>query len=1263
MVSPLFQKAGLAMKNQSKRIIILMLLAVAVCQGGVVTYWNGGSTVDKTNWLDAQNWTNGVPSKYDHAIIHTATVFPAINTDVGQVHWLSPSWHNVTTTLTMNNGGRLHALGLLTLGHDTGGSSRLTMNGGYLNASWLRVGENGNGRINLYGGQIDADKLEFGQDIGTGIGYIDLKGGRLTLMDNKMTEVAGYVAASRIVAYSYNGRVYYDFHQTTPGRTTVMAIDSKIKAWKPFPSDKKEMSQNPAPMTLTWLAGDTAAQHDVYFGTSYTTVNSASVSDTSGVYRSRRLLTNYTVPESLSGQQTYYWRIDEVASGGSVTKGDVWSFTTAPVREAMDLFSDTWVAVDDLGREMVGFDRCGPVRQDRTVGLYYCVWHKRHPVIGPHNNTEIIAANPANPAFLCGPGEALFWWAEPQAGYYLPDDRWQIRRNLSMLTDAGVDVLILEATNATAYIYESLVVCDVLAQMKSEGLLTDMKVCFWTHAQSPATVKQYYDNIYALNLYPELWFNWQGKPLMLGYPDGITGDNPVESVSAEIRNFFTWRKCWFDVSGDMYHEWQWADVSPQGFGYDGSSDIAEQVPISPATHPTSNMGKSYQYLAGGQPALNELDLPVTGTEGHGLFFEDQSQRALQLDPRFMFITSWNEWIMGWYLKEPGIYDGLELLGRPVADGDYYTVDSYNAEYNRDLEPMKGGWGDNYYYHMINTIRRFKGARPPQMPSGQKTITIDGEFSDWQDVRPVFYDTSGDTSHRNWPGVAFTGQYINTTGRNDILSTKVSRDEQYVYFYVQTRDDLTSHTNSNWMMLFINADQNYTTGWQGYDYVINQTITSSSLTTLKHTSAGWNWSAVSDSIAYHYMGNQMEIAVPRSLLNLPPGTDELSIDFHWADTAAIMPKYKHGYPFTVAGSLQGWGAINNVSDMTASSGILSFNVVGTDPFIYSPPNNMYAATYNYIKIRMRNHTAADSAQIYWITLGDMVFNEAKSMVFPITPTDSLFREYIVDLSQHPEWKGVVRQLRFDPGGGSLGLFEVDFIEIYPHPESLDFGLDGDQAPNRRFNYRYDTSLSEKACELLWLDGGGESGDLDRNCRVDWSDLMVLAERWIVEYDMLSFASVAEQWLTEQSPTGLHKVLFQDDFESGLGNWSTDWTTSNINYYSANTSAECTSVDNDLVSPALDLTPFESVLVTFRYRLNGVDADDNLKIYYHNGSTYQEVGDISNHQGNIWLYYTHTLRKTGPDAAYFHGAFRFKIAGAGLDSGEEACVDDVKVIGIK
>jgi hypothetical protein len=35
------------------------------------------------------------------------------------------------------------------------------------------------------------------------------------------------------------------------------------------------------------------------------------------------------------------------------------------------------------------------------------------------------------------------------------------------------------------------------------------------------------------------------------------------------------------------------------------------------------------------------------------------------------------------------------------------VDEFIQEFSRDIEPMNGGHGDNYYYQLVDYVRRYK----------------------------------------------------------------------------------------------------------------------------------------------------------------------------------------------------------------------------------------------------------------------------------------------------------------------------------------------------------------------------------------------------------------------------------------------------------------------------------------------------------------------------------------------------------------------------
>ena len=112
-------------------------------------------------------------------------------------------------------------------------------------------------------------------------------------------------------------------------------------AWDPEPVDGSMVDIMEA-TPLTWSPGDKASEHDVYFGTDETAVVDADASDTTGVYRGRQSGTSYTPSEGVEwGGGPYYWRIDEVNTDGTISKGRIWTFTVADFRIVDDFESYT----------------------------------------------------------------------------------------------------------------------------------------------------------------------------------------------------------------------------------------------------------------------------------------------------------------------------------------------------------------------------------------------------------------------------------------------------------------------------------------------------------------------------------------------------------------------------------------------------------------------------------------------------------------------------------------------------------------------------------------------------------------------------------------------------------------------------------------------------------------------------------------------------------------------------------------------------------
>ncbi len=530
--------------------------------------------------------------------------------------------------------------------------------------------------------------------------------------------------------------------------------------------------------------------------------------------------------------------------------------------DARDLYSDTWVAVDDLGRSLPGYDECGPPKSDRTVGIFYFIWLGQHSTTGPWDITKLLAENPENPAF--GPRQHFHHWGESELGYYVSDDAYVIRRHVSMLNDAGVDVLIFDVTNAVTYEKVYLKICKIFTDIRARGGHTP-QLCFMANSRSIQTVKNLYDQFYSKTLYPDLWFRWKGKPLIMAK---MTEDD--QEHSQEVRDFFTMRYCWAWTGGKDI--WNWVDSCPQKYGWHESSDIPEEVSVAAAQHATTNIGRSFH--DGKQPPYNQYHL--SGTEGQGLCFAEQWRRALEIDPEFVFVTGWNEWVAQRFICGQ---DGCpNFLGHRTQSGETWFVDQYNQEYSRDIEPMKGGHGDHYYYQMIAGIRRYKGVRPLPEADKAHAILVDGVFSDWNDVALTYYDTQGDTEHRDEPGWNSTLHYRNTTGRNDLVLCKAAYDPTMIYFYVETVDPITASDGPHWMELTLNADQDYQTGWEGYDYRING-HPQSSRTSLEALNDQGKWEFKS-YLNYRVAGNQMELAVPRALIG--QAGDRIAFDFHWAD---------------------------------------------------------------------------------------------------------------------------------------------------------------------------------------------------------------------------------------------------------------------------------------------------------------------------------------------------------------------------------------------
>ncbi len=534
-----------------------------------------------------------------------------------------------------------------------------------------------------------------------------------------------------------------------------------------------------------------------------------------------------------------------------------------------DTRADSWVASDALGRVLPDLREVGPARADRTVGLFYFLWLGAHEQGGLFDISKILAANPQamsqpeDPRW--GPRHVPHHWGESRFGYYRSDDRWVLRRHAQMLADAGVDTLIFDVTNQVTYAHEYHALLEVFAEVRAAGGRTP-QVAFLCPFGSPAkVVRELWRDLYAPRVGEALWFRWKGKPLILA-DEALLGDAADPEVEA-IRKAFSFRKPqpdYFQGPGAV-EQWAWLEVSPQHvFRVAG---VKEQMAVGVAQNAVGGrLGSMSEVGARGRSFHGGAVDRRPGAVRLGLNVAEQWERARREDPLFVFVTGWNEWIAGRYDE----FNGVRL---PVM-----FVDQFDQEHSRDIEPMRGGHGDDYYYQLVGDIRRYKGVRAGPALGARQTVDLAAGFAQWEAVRPILLDDAGDTAPRDHLGYAGHTRYVNRSGRNDIVAAQVARDERSVYFHVQTRALLTDPAEPGWMFLLMDGDGRRETGWEGYETRCGGAGAAPGTVRLERWgSGGWEWLR---DIPRVWQGRDLQVAVPREDLALAAGREVP--DFKWVD---------------------------------------------------------------------------------------------------------------------------------------------------------------------------------------------------------------------------------------------------------------------------------------------------------------------------------------------------------------------------------------------
>ncbi len=531
-------------------------------------------------------------------------------------------------------------------------------------------------------------------------------------------------------------------------------------------------------------------------------------------------------------------------------------FGTDRIIEKQAAVNGSLVCTDELGRSVVSAGE-----SEKLVGVFYFLWQGQHGKNYLYDNTKIVAANPnainSEEEWLASGGgnvNDFHFWGEPLFGYYSSDDEWVLRKHVQMLTDAAVDFIVIDTTNAFTYSDSAKKLIRIWHEYLLDGWNVP-QIAFYTNSYSGDTMNRIYDEIYNDSLLKsdcprldELWFRLDGKPM-------IIGDSSDSVLRNEVKNYFRikanqWPNENKKKDGFPWMEFERSLTLQAVYNSSGTRIMNVSLAQHSDTCAFSNAawyGSDDRTRSWHSGANDTSD----GAMLQGYNFAEQWEFAIRMNPDVVFITGFNEWVAQ---RQPA------QENRPIV-----FVDCADENASRDFEPSAGVLGDNYYMQLVNYIAKFKKSTAKVSRGSGVPINIDGGFEQWNNpaITAVYKDYRNDTADRNCEGFGSI-VYTDYSGRNDILNMKVTEDESSYYFYVDTAENLTAPDAGAWMTLFINEE-----------IAINRTAPEDGKTAVeKSTENGFKKIGDAD---IRFDGNKLMIKVEKSLIDA-----EGPLKFKWAD---------------------------------------------------------------------------------------------------------------------------------------------------------------------------------------------------------------------------------------------------------------------------------------------------------------------------------------------------------------------------------------------
>lgn len=493
---------------------------------------------------------------------------------------------------------------------------------------------------------------------------------------------------------------------------------------------------------------------------------------------------------------------------------------------------------------------------------------------------------------------ANYYWGEPLFGYYDSGDEWVIRRHLELLAFSGVDFIMMDYSNL--YIYDDTtwkllrIVKEMIESGRDVPRVTMMLP--YTPENSLIGLERCWNAYFETDEFDECWFygdeeiNPYGNPMVVGCFSDVTD-------AKYLNNLWLQPMQWPTLPNED-NALPWMDWGVKQYNHNGMMSVSVMQHVQLCSD-------SYLYpdLCGGRGRGWTYECTDAGIQKEAVWaganYQQQWNYAISGESgevNMVMLTGWNEWgaAKSSYVQK----EFWEI------EGQAFWVDTFNKEFSRDIEMVKGLFGDNYYMQTVQNVKNYKNGGETSVLAtfDRQTIDVSAE-NGWSGMERKYIDFVGDCVNRDYFGFNSAERYVDNSARNDIDYVKIANDGTYLYVQAAATETLRYDNGDDcFMNLYISAD---TEGWEGFSFVVNRSFDLENNKASVEKFSGKNVSKIGEA-EFYVFDNTISYKIPLSLLGLTANS-EIGVkvcdnlqnfadidDFYISGDSAPIGRLNYGY---------------------------------------------------------------------------------------------------------------------------------------------------------------------------------------------------------------------------------------------------------------------------------------------------------------------------------------------------------------------------------